>query len=96
MRAAVDNRDMPSELGRLLTVADVAELLNISIDEVDALIRSGELPALNVSVGVRRVELAVVRAFIDGKIEEQRRHALWEQAEFVDLPEITAGRKIRG
>lgn len=92
--ATVDNQCMPNELGRLLTLADVADVLGVSVGEVDELIQTGELPALRIATGVRRVELAVLQAFIDGKAEESRRQQLWEHAEFVDLPEITAGKKL--
>lgn len=82
---------MPREIGRLLTVADVSDILNISIDEVSILIASGELPAIRISSGMWRIEREVLRGYIDGKYEEHRRAALWAQAAFVDLPEISAG-----
>ncbi|HLP22538.1 MAG TPA: helix-turn-helix domain-containing protein [Microbacteriaceae bacterium] len=82
---------MPHEIGRLLTVADVADILNLSIAEVTALIADGELPAIRISSGMWRIEREVLRGYIDGKYEESRRAALWVQAAFVDLPEITSG-----
>lgn len=82
---------MSSDLGRLLTVADVADVLNISIDEALDLIENAELSAIRLSTGVWRIERDVLRGFIDDKYEEARRRALWHQAEFADIPEITAG-----
>ncbi|MGV1033732.1 MAG: helix-turn-helix domain-containing protein [Microbacteriaceae bacterium] len=82
---------MSADFARLLTVADVAEILNVSIDESIDVIESGELPAIRLSSGVWRVERDVLREFIADKYEESRRRALWHQAEFIDLPDITAG-----
>lgn len=82
---------MPHEFGRLLTVTDVADVLNVSVKEVTELIQSGELPAIRLSTGLWRIERDVLRGYIDGKYEEARRARLWEQAHFADLPEITGG-----
>lgn len=82
---------MPHEIGRLLTIADVADVLNVSIREVTELIASGELPAIRLGDGLWRVEREVLRSYIDGKYEEQRRSQLWRQSELVELPELTGG-----
>lgn len=80
---------MTAELGRFLTLADVAEVLNISARQASALVRSGELPAIRVgSPGQWRVERDVLEGYIAGKYEENRRRALWEQAEFADVHEL--------
>lgn len=80
---------MTAELGRFLTLADVAEVLNISARQASALVRSGELPAIRVgSPGRWRVERDVLEGYIAGKYEENRRRALWEQAEFADVQEL--------
>ncbi|MFM6973893.1 MAG: helix-turn-helix domain-containing protein [Agromyces sp.] len=86
---------MPNEFGRLLTVADVADVLNLSIEEVHELIATGELPAIRLSTGLWRVETEVLRGYIEGKYEEERRSQLWAQAEFSDIPEITGNRNSR-
>ncbi len=79
-------------LGRFLTLADTAELLNISPKQTYALIRSGELPAIKVGAsGHWRIERSVIEAYIDAMYEETRRMSLWNQSEFADLTESTFG-----
>lgn len=76
-------------LGRFLTIADTAEVLNVTVDEAFALVRSGELAAIRVgSDGPWRVECTVLESFIEAQYEEARRIILWNQAEFADLPEL--------
>ena len=79
-------------LGRFLTLADTAELLNISPKRTYALIRSGELPAIKVGTsGHWRVERSVIEDYIDAMYEETRRMSLWNQSEFADLTESAFG-----
>jgi excisionase family DNA binding protein len=93
-----------SALGRFLTLADTAELLNISASQAYALVRSGELPAIKIGNsghgagghgggGHWRVERDVLEGYIAGKYEENRRRNLWNQAEFADIPELFADRE---
>lgn len=83
-----------SNLGRFLTLADTAEMLNISASQAYALVRSGELPAIKIGgSGHWRVERDVLEGYIEGKYEENRRRRLWNQAEFADLPELFADRE---
>jgi excisionase family DNA binding protein len=50
---------------RFLTLADVAEVLNISASQTYALVRSGELPAIQVGGrGQWRVEARVLEDYI--------------------------------
>ena len=50
---------------RFLTLADVAEILNISATQARALVRSGELPAIQVGGrGQWRVETAKLEEYI--------------------------------
>src|SRR5437016_955019 len=79
--AAVHNRAMAplapppdsSALGRFLTLADTAEVLNISVSQAYALVRSGELPAIKIGGsgqgvgGQWRVERDVLEGYIAGK-----------------------------
>ena len=94
----------PSALGRFLTLADTAEVLNISASQAYALVRSGELPAIKIGGsghrvgghgggGQWRVERDVLEGYIAGKYEENRRRNLWNQAEFADIPELFADRE---
>ncbi|MFC5503349.1 helix-turn-helix domain-containing protein [Lysinimonas soli] len=86
-----------SGLGRFLTLADTAEVLNISASQAYALVRSGELPAIRIGgSGHWRIERAVLESYIAGKYEENRRRNLWNQAEFADLPELFAPERDRG
>jgi excisionase family DNA binding protein len=83
-----------SALGRFLTLADTAEVLNISASQAYALVRSGELPAIKIGgSGHWRVERDVLERYIAGKYEETRRHNLWNQAEFADIPELFVERE---
>ena len=78
-------------LTRFLTLADTAEVLNISASQAYALVRSGELPAIKVGGnGHWRVERSVLEAYIAGKYEENRLRAMWNQSEFADMIELFA------
>ena len=58
-------------VGRFLTLADVTEILNISSAQAYALVRSGELPAIQVGGrGQWRVEQDKFQAYIDRLYEE--------------------------
>lgn len=82
-------------LGRFLTLADTAELLNVSASQAYALVRSGELPAIKVGGhGHWRVERAVLESYIDAKYEESRRRSLWQQSDYASLSEYSFG--LRG
>lgn len=82
--------DNAGSLGRFLTLADTAEVLNISATHAYALVRSGELPAIKIGGrGQWRIERTVLEAYIEGKYEETRRIALWNQSEYSLLPEYS-------
>ncbi|MGK9148800.1 helix-turn-helix domain-containing protein [Plantibacter flavus] len=88
-------RDQTS-LGRFLTVADTADVLNVSAHAVAALIASGELPAIRVGrSGPWRIEFPVLEAFIAGRYEEARREGLWAQAELTELSEFSGAPLLR-
>ncbi len=91
------NDSVPSPaVGRFLTLADTAEILSLSATEVHDLVRTGELPAIRLgTTGVWRVERIVLESFIEAKYEEARRMALWQQSDFGNIPELSAGRIIR-
>jgi excisionase family DNA binding protein len=79
-------------VGRFLTVADTADLLNISTAEVIELVRSAELPAIRVgSPGRWRIERTVLEVYIENKYEETRRMGLWQESDLASLPEISNG-----
>ena len=75
---------------RFLTLADTAELLNVSASQVYALVRSGELPAIKVGGGGHwRVERTVLESYIQDKYEESRRISLWNQSDFASIQEYS-------
>lgn len=83
----------PGALGRFLTLADTAEILNVSTSQAYALVRSGELPAIKVGGNGRwRIERSVLESYIEAKYEESRRLSLWKQSDYGNLPELSGGR----
>ena len=69
-----------ADLGRFLTIADTAGILNISVTSAYALVRSGELPAIRIGAGGQwRVESTSIDAFIATRYEEERRIRLWQR-----------------
>jgi excisionase family DNA binding protein len=91
------NDSVPSDaVGRFLTLADTAEILNISVAEALDLVRTHELPAIRIGNGkVWRVERVVLESYIEAKYEEARRMSLWQQSDFANIPELSGGTIIR-
>ena len=80
----------PDGLGRFLTLADTAELLNISTRQAYTLVRSGELPAIRVGAGGHwRIERSVLESYIDAMYEETRRASLWNQSDYGNLTALS-------
>jgi excisionase family DNA binding protein len=78
-------------LGRFLTLADTAEVLNVSLNQAYVLVRSGELPAIKIGgKGQWRVERSVLESFIEAKYEEARRLSLWNQSDYANIAEFSA------
>lgn len=66
---------------RFLLLADVVEQLNISMAQARALVRSGELPAIQIGGrGQWRVEASELEAYIARKYEENRERIAAEQS----------------
>ena len=58
---------------RFLSIADVAEQLSISAQAVRSLIRTGELPAIQVGArGLWRIEVAALEDYIDKRYAHTR------------------------
>ena len=58
---------------RFLTVADVTEILNISAPQAYALLRSGELPAIQMGVnGQWRIEADQLEGYIERMYQQTR------------------------
>jgi excisionase family DNA binding protein len=84
--------DSPSALGRFLTVSDTADVLNVSVSQAYALVRSGELPAIKIGAhGHWRIERDVLESYIEAMYEEARRLSLWNQSDYANLPELSVG-----
>jgi len=84
-----------NQVGRFLTLGDTADILNITAAEALDLVRTGELPAIRLGGGIWRVERRMLESYIEGKYEEARRLALWEQSDFANIPELSGGTIIR-
>ena len=81
------------EIGRFLTIADVALEMNISVSQAYALVRTGELPAIKVgAAGHWRVERTRFEAYIEALYEQQRRRDLWMQIDYSDVVDLTSRR----
>lgn len=64
---------MPAAAVRFLTLADVAEILNVSASQTYALVRSGELEGIKIGGrGQWRVERAKLESFIERMYEQTR------------------------
>lgn len=60
-------------MARFLTLADVAEELSVSVAQVRTLVRTGEIPAIQVGGrGVWRVEATELEAYIQRQYERTR------------------------
>jgi excisionase family DNA binding protein len=78
---------------RFLTLADTAEVLNVSVSQAYALVRSGELPAIKVGGrGYWRIERSVLESYIQAKYEEARRLSLWNQSDYGSIAELLGRR----
>lgn len=85
-----------ASVGRFLTLADTAQILNVSVAAALDLVRTGELPAIRIgATGAWRVERLVLESYIEAKYEEARRLSLWEQSDFANIPELSEGRILR-
>ena len=81
------NEPMTPELGRFMTIADVAAYLQISVSQTYLLVRSGELSAIKVGSSWR-IEPRMLEAYIATRYEESRRTNLWNQIDYSDLIDL--------
>ncbi|WP_405373247.1 MULTISPECIES: helix-turn-helix domain-containing protein [unclassified Microbacterium] len=74
---------------RLLTPAQVAELLQLDVDEIVALVMDGRLRGMKVGrPGSWRIESDSVEGYLDDQAEDARRHALWRESNAASFPEL--------
>ncbi len=72
---------------RFLTLADVTEVLNISAAQAYALVRSGELPAIQIGGRLQwRVEAQELERYIERMYAQTRARIETEAAHEVDSP----------
>ena len=77
---------------RFLTLADVMEILNISAPQAYALVRSGDLPAIQIGGRQQwRVEATELEAYIQRMYTEAR--AFIDEHPFVDADEVRDARE---
>ncbi|NEM90818.1 helix-turn-helix domain-containing protein [Galbitalea soli] len=92
----MDESAAGSQVGRFLTLADTAEILNISASQAYALVRSGELPAIKIGGhGTWRIERTVLESYIEAMYEETRRLTLWHQSDFANIAELLPASPVR-
>lgn len=81
---------------RMLTPAQVAEMLQLEVDEVVALILDGRLRGARLGSPLAwRVEADSVEDYLDEQAEDARLHALWRESNAASFPELW-GRGRRG
>lgn len=83
---------MPAPEGvfpRYLAPAQVAELLDIEVDEVIALLLDGRLAGAQLGSPAKwRIEATSLDAYLAEQTEEARRMALWREANAASFPEV--------
>jgi excisionase family DNA binding protein len=85
----------PSDV-RLLALAQVGEILGVSVDEVMALVLDGRIRGVRVGSPARwRVDQASVAEYLDDQAEEARRIALWRQSSNASFPELWGSGVVR-
>jgi len=86
----------PSAGARMFTPAQVAEMLQLDVDEVIALVRGGRLRGMKVGAPARwRVEAESVGGYLDDQAEEARRIALWRESNAASFPELWGRGEVR-
>lgn len=88
--------EIPTSDVRLLTPAQVGEVLGVAVHEVMALVMEGRLRGMRVGSPARwRVDEASVAAYLDDETENARRTALWQQAQNASFPELWGSGPVR-
>jgi excisionase family DNA binding protein len=70
-------------------LARVAEMLSVGLDDVEALVETGELRAIRLGTPPSwRIERAELDAYLADKYEEARRHTLWNGYDLGSVADI--------
>lgn len=85
---------MPANSGhgfeRFLTLADVADILNVALDDARSLVETNELAAIRIgTTGQWRVEQRALEDYVQDQYERQRREAMFDEFAFDDIPELS-------
>lgn len=87
---------MPETPPRLFAPAQVAEMLQLPVDEVIALVLDGRLRGAKVGEPGRwRIEADSVDTYLDDQAEEARRIALWRESNAASFPELWGHGAVR-
>lgn len=88
--------EVPPAGMHLLAPAQVAELLDVSVEEVIDLVGEGRLRGYRVGSPARwRIEEESVGGYLDDQAEEARRMALWRQSNAASFPELWGNGRVR-
>ncbi|WP_259460023.1 helix-turn-helix domain-containing protein [Microbacterium sp. AG1240] len=88
--------DVPPTGARMLAPSQVAELLDVTVEEVIALVHDGRLRGARVGTPARwRVDADSVEGYLDDQAEEARRIALWRQSNAASFPELWGRGSVR-
>lgn len=80
----------------MLAPSQVAELLDVSVDEVIALVHDARLRGYRVGAPARwRIDEESVGTYLDDQAEEARRMALWRQSNAASFPELWGSGQVR-
>ncbi|TDN88435.1 helix-turn-helix domain-containing protein [Microbacterium sp. BK668] len=86
----------PTSRSRMLAPAEAAELLGVSVAEVLELVHAAQLRGVRVGSPARwRIEAGSVERYLDDRVEEARRMALWRQSNEASFPELWGTGVIR-
>lgn len=88
--------ETPDDGARLFTPAQVAEMLQLPVDEVVALVLDGRLRGMKIGSPARwRIEAASVEGYLDDQAEQARRMALWRESNAASFPELWGRGAVR-
>ncbi|QRY41670.1 helix-turn-helix domain-containing protein [Microbacterium hominis] len=88
--------ESPLDGARLLAPAQVAEMLQLAVDEVIALVVDGRLRGVRAGSPPRwRVDADSVAEYLDDQAEDARRMALWRESNAASFPELWGRGTVR-
>ncbi|MFB8387864.1 helix-turn-helix domain-containing protein [Microbacterium sp. NPDC055910] len=86
----------PTPETRLLALAQAAEILAVSVDEVLDLVQRAELRGVRVGASAQwRIDQASISDYLDAQAEIARRAALWNQSQEASFPELWGTGPVR-